>query len=292
MRKITTILSPLLSFDYMYTADQGAEVLECVSEITNMEALAWNKSGARQTCYANLFSKLFLAWLAAEIQKGGFLHLTYRDLEELKMRPLDVLCMFYYDDIGYQTAVVIDKLIERVLKRSKILRYLSVPLMEFRNSGNEGEKAMEELACDLKTVCPSMEDLVDIMPDTPALCLYEWGTAYEMGLVARMVESELLYKIWEMEKKSPTPLGQDIIALTRIFADMTAGCHFGLEGKTKFDDKTQVFRALSYSTMLDLWGEGCDFEEPVHIFDFGFLLQFAELEEKVEKYCRELQMEG
>ena len=165
LEDITNFLSKidrLNDLDSAYCEDEEVILYQNVFDITGLEPKLWkNKSGNRSQCYANMFSKLLLAYILKENKQTPFLSQEF--IESLKNRKITTFQDFFYDDCGMETSSVLEDIMQQVISLNNYFKcdyepidFLNVMEVEY----NDGERE-EELIKSIISVIPLLESKLE-----------------------------------------------------------------------------------------------------------------------------------
>lgn len=276
-----------------YCEDDKEFLYEQTAWIARTPSLWENKQWSRITCYSAFSSKLLLAYLLSEIKEGNLLDCGF--LESIKNATCDSYDLFFYDDIGYETANVLERIVVAVMSRNGYFKLETRPvILDFSDQEYENEAEFSELVYDkLTDECPELMDFVEREDAEKRF----WMTSYYAPYISRyelkihFIRSEILYRIKELEKKYPTELGKGIIQeCNDIFVSLFQADTFGDEIRfVKNDDKGREIVFMDSTAPIifgsDLFYRGHFWDlERHHIYNYSFLFRLDDLIRKIEEY--------
>jgi hypothetical protein len=255
---------------------------------------------SRNAVFSNIFSKLLLAYLIAEIQDSPFLHMTVKKLEEIADWKLESWGRFGDEDSGCLIADALAFIFRNFLESSPVFRYQEIPAdFEFVSSdekdypGKDGydryhEKCTRSLHKGLMDVCPYIDKIIgEDEEDFIASYMGDGGMwCSSFYIDALVIESDLLFEIMEREKTIQTELGQNIIKdCTKILESGITIYPFELCSLVKTEQYQKVVRSYSFSGS-SIYDDGYMqmLSDPIYIYDYCAILKLEEQERKMLLY--------
>lgn len=295
LEDITNFLSKidrLNDLDSAYCEDEEAILYQNVFDITGLEPKLWkNKSGNRSQCYANMFSKLLLAYILKENKQTPFLSQEF--IESIKNRKITTFQDFFYDDCGMETSSVLEDIMQQVITLNNYFKcdyepidFLNVMEVEY----NDGERE-EELIKSIISVFPLLESKLEKEKEYESF----WGICnypvleIDGELELEIIESEVLYEIEEREKVSKTEEGSCILEMSdKIFLHILQSDYLydSLQWRVSDNNNRKIYYCMI--TCNDLYGDECYWpmiaNERLHRYSYKNIFKLIQLQLKIEEY--------
>ena len=252
----------------------------------------WEETiGSRQQCYSNMFSKLFLAYLIEEIKEGNVL--DGNALGRLSGQTLDDWNLFHYTDIGYKIASVLENIMDMILVREG---YFDFDVTYIEVSDICGPESNEDIDEEIiyKFLIKNYPLLNMVIEEKKASNIFgnlSWGMQCHGDLETTLlvIESEVLYEIFQRESVESTDLGKDILSLSK-----SVFCNYFREDYLIYDlsweavdeeNKKICYYMISCSELIgDDWTVSEEVFDRLHMYNYQNIFKIMELQEKMKAY--------
>lgn len=277
---------------YVYSENEEEYLESCILDLTGIIPDIWqHKSGNRQQCYSNMYSKLLLAYFIGEIKSGNFL--KQECIDSWKNDEVDAWEDFFYDDVGFDTAIALSRILESSLKDSNYFQMTVEPVdvsdVDLLEDWEQGPrlireaivKAIPELAMEL--------DQKDDVANFENICMFRHQLMdFDMDVV--IITSTVLYEVHCREIEKPSELGERILKESRYVLESLLQTDFindGLEWRIVDDEK----HTISYYiiTCSEVIGDGSYYNaeeafERIHRYNYSRIYKLQELIMNMKMY--------
>ena len=247
----------------------------------------WN----RQQGYSNLYAKLLVAYLIAEIKSGNLL--DERFLNTIRKWELDEWEDFHNYDIGYKSAAVLEATVHQVIEQEGFYKisgfYIDYShLIDSNGVLHITEKDMNDLIYEEVSQLKGVVSCAEIEREFSNI-FWALECHLPLDIEVEIIESKVLYQILDNEKKHPSDLGGEIITLSKkIFLSLMREDYLTYDLSWEIIDHEEKKVCYYLFTCSEMLGDGYVFEEEVadrlHRYHYERIFQIMELQKKIQKY--------
>lgn len=296
--KIVDLIDGLNNRMYAY-GEGDEEILDSLMmKLVGKIPCVWmHKDGNRQQCYANMYSKLLLAYLISEIKSGVLQGMSL--LECMKEEQLDYWEDFFFDDMGYATAAALEKIVVENITCQSIFEmksdYIDLSEYDSKDAYDVGKEKIRECIIDAVPLLSKCMDPDDDEIDFDSIRCFR-SNFYNFEVEVETISSQIVYEIWKREQQCPTEQGKWLLDENmHVFAALMQSDYLnnGLSW-CLMDEQTQTmyYFLLTCSEVLGngerYYGE--EVYDRVHRYNYRYIYRINKLQELIKDYINKYQL--